>query len=712
MKSRTLSFLGFIISASTGILWEGPVLGQDPGTNSYIDFGWPTTTQRVYYADPFTCLAHVINNCYAYVPPGQFTYSKSNSVVNTPGFVALVLVNLSYLTNFVISGSAGTHLIFDNICTNDLPGTSVNLFNFDGAANGIIQNLEIESKRRYSSQSNFNFDCFAGSAPTNFLIQNVHGQADWYVQSAAPYAHSDAFLVSVTLDSANLVMNNCQYGILVPPSIYNAQNFPPSTANLTWSITHGNNGNMIISNCVQYGIEFWQIDQTNNGNGVEPQMVNLQCRYPGALIAWYLNIYATDFTNASVWFNEEQNLTYYLSGTDPVFVGYDQYTNLDAVSVYFPVMTGSASFDAAPTNGLAPLPVTFTDTSVGSITNWFWDFGDGTTTNLMTTWVSHMYASTGTFTVTEIITSPGGSLTNTQANCITVSPPSVNFTAAPTNGIAPLTVTFTDTSVACITNRFWNFGDGNATNLTTGNVRHTFANAGTYTVTEIVSIPGGSLTNTYVNCITVPLSATFTATPTLGVEPMTVTFTDTSTGIITNRFWDFGDGTTTNTTLNSVVHTYAVGSYTVELLVAGPAAVGTNIQSNYITVLPAAYHTWQIQYFEYTNNPKAAPSVDADGTGQNNGFKYVVGLDPTNPASVFVLNVASVTNQCEAMNLNFNPLADGRTYTPQFSTDLESGIWLPLTTYTGPSTNGNQVTITDTNPIPPREFYRIGISLP
>jgi hypothetical protein len=27
-------------------------------------------------------------------------------------------------------------------------------------------------------------------------------------------------------------------------------------------------------------------------------------------------------------------------------------------------------------------------------------------------------------------------------------------------------------------------------------------------------------------------------------------------------------------------------------------------------------------------------------------------------------------------------------------------------------TNGNQVAITDTNPIPPQEFYRIGISLP
>jgi len=42
-----------------------------------------------------------------------------------------------------------------------------------------------------------------------------------------------------------------------------------------------------------------------------------------------------------------------------------------------------------------------------------------------------------------------------------------------------------------------------------------------------------------------------------------------------------------------------------------------------------------------------------------------------------------------------------------------SGVWLPLTTYTGPVTNiGNQVTVTDTNAVLPQEFYRIDISLP
>jgi len=185
----------------------------------------------------------------------------------------------------------------------------------------------------------------------------------------------------------------------------------------------------------------------------------------------------------------------------------------------------------------------------------------------------------------------------------------------------------------------------------------------------------------------------------------------TSTGTITNRFWDFGDTSTTNTTTNSVVHTYPAGTYTVTLVASGPVGISTNTQTAYITVL-TAFQAWQVQYFGSTNNPNAAPSVDVDGTGQNNLFKYVAGLDPTNPASVFVLSVASVTNQVVQENLMFNPLATGRTYTPQFSTDLVNGAWSPLPGYTGPLTNGNQVTITDTNAIDLQRFYRIDITYP
>jgi glycosidase len=124
---------------------------------------------------------------------------------------------------------------------------------------------------------------------------------------------------------------------------------------------------------------------------------------------------------------------------------------------------------------------------------------------------------------------------------------------------------------------------------------------------------------------------------------------------------------------------------------------------------------WRQQYFGgsgASTNAASCATCDADGTGQNNLFKYVTGLNPTNPASVFMLNIASVTNQSAQQILTFIPLALGRTYNPQFSTDLVSGIWLPLTSYVGPVTNGNQVTIIDTNAVSPEEFYRIDISLP
>jgi subtilisin-like proprotein convertase family protein len=118
---------------------------------------------------------------------------------------------------------------------------------------------------------------------------------------------------------------------------------------------------------------------------------------------------------------------------------------------------------------------------------------------------------------------------------------------------------------------------------------------------------------------------------------------------------------------------------------------------------------WEVQYFGHIG---INPNADADGTGQNNLFKYVAGLDPTNPNSVFLLQINAVTNQLKQDNLLFDPLAGGRTYKPQFNTDLVNGTWLPLAGYLGPTTNGNQVTITDTNATPPKEFYRIDISLP
>jgi PKD repeat protein/endonuclease/exonuclease/phosphatase family metal-dependent hydrolase len=139
-----------------------------------------------------------------------------------------------------------------------------------------------------------------------------------------------------------------------------------------------------------------------------------------------------------------------------------------------------------------------------------------------------------------------------------------------------------------------------------------------------------------------PLVADFTGSPTIGTAPLAVTFNDSSTGTISNWFWDFGDSSTTNVTTNSVVHTYAAGTYGVTLIVTGPDGVSTNTKGSYITAW-TPFQSWQVQYFGSTTNPVADGSVDADGDGQSNLAEFYAGTDPTN--SVSALRITSITIQ-------------------------------------------------------------------
>jgi PKD repeat protein len=83
-------------------------------------------------------------------------------------------------------------------------------------------------------------------------------------------------------------------------------------------------------------------------------------------------------------------------------------------------------------------------------------------------------------------------------------PPLAAFTGTPTSLFAGNSVVFTDASSGGITNWLWNLGDGNnVTNNSSTSVTHTYAAAGTYTVSLIVTGTGGSSTNTQVGYVVV-----------------------------------------------------------------------------------------------------------------------------------------------------------------------------------------------------------------
>ncbi|MDQ7787756.1 MAG: PKD domain-containing protein [Thermodesulfovibrionales bacterium] len=161
-----------------------------------------------------------------------------------------------------------------------------------------------------------------------------------------------------------------------------------------------------------------------------------------------------------------------------------------------------ANFTGTPTSGVAPLNVSFTDTSSGAPTSWSWNFGDGGTSTLQNP--SHSYSTPGTYTVSLTATNTYGPDTETKTGYITVlapTAPTANFTGSPTSGTVPLNVNFTDTSLGAPTSWSWNFGDGGTSALQ--NPSHSYSTPGTYTVSLTATNVYGPDTETKAGYITV-----------------------------------------------------------------------------------------------------------------------------------------------------------------------------------------------------------------
>jgi PKD repeat protein len=247
-------------------------------------------------------------------------------------------------------------------------------------------------------------------------------------------------------------------------------------------------------------------------------------------------------------------------------------------------------------------------------TNSVWFFGNGVSNVLASAspsnsvptgaGVTQIYTNAGSYAVTLVVMGTGGTntLSKTAYIVVTNPVPTAAFAGGPTNGPAPLAVTFTNNSAYTYgTNAVWSFGDGTSlTNTTTTNLVHTYASAGTNTVILTVAGTGGtkSLTNTAYIVVTsgvvAPVAQFTNITPAAIFVTQGVTFTNTSSGGITNSLWNFGDtGTASlafNSASNAVTHAWNTnGTYTVQLIVAGPGGLSTNsTTANYIVVKPKA----------------------------------------------------------------------------------------------------------------------------
>ncbi len=154
--------------------------------------------------------------------------------------------------------------------------------------------------------------------------------------------------------------------------------------------------------------------------------------------------------------------------------------------------------------------------------------------------------------------------------------PNVSFSTlpAPTEGCAPLEVTFTDETFPAGQTYSWQFGDGGTS--TSQSPTHTYQQFGNYTIILNVITPEGckgkadlpNAVKVYPNPV-----ASFTATPPIApISNALITFNSSaSSTFVTSWSWNFGDPTSSENTSNlpNPLHPYnANGLYTIWLNVA------------------------------------------------------------------------------------------------------------------------------------------------
>jgi PKD repeat protein len=382
------------------------------------------------------------------------------------------------------------------------------------------------------------------------------------------------------------------------------------------------------------------------------------------------------------------NQAFYLRWADADNTSADNGMAVDDLVISFTVSNAPpsatvADFTADVTSGLAPLTVNFTNLSTNA-TAYAWDFGDGNSSVLANP--VNIYSNAGAYSVTLTAFGSGGTNTVTFANYITatnVPPPApvAEFFANVTEGLAPLTVNFTNLS-ANATAYAWDFGDGNSS--TNANPSNTYSNAGLFSVTLAAIGPGGTNSVTLINYITV----TNTPPPLLAVLPAQLAFGSVFTGSLAHASFVISNagGSLLNATASLAPASFALldasSNATPDLTLEVPAFSSTNLLVRFSPIAPGAY-----------TNAVVFLSNGGDTTNTLTGIAYgtPVVLDTIIAGGEFRFSFETVS---------------GVTYTVQFKDALDDPVWQPLQSVAG---DGLMQTITNLTTTPAQRFYRLSV---
>ncbi|MEO8148856.1 MAG: PKD domain-containing protein [Bacteroidia bacterium] len=261
-------------------------------------------------------------------------------------------------------------------------------------------------------------------------------------------------------------------------------------------------------------------------------------------------------------------------------------------------------------------PVQLTDMSQfasGNITNWSWNFGDGSPLSALQN-PQHIYVI-GSYNVTLVVTGNNGCVDTLVQPLATLTVPNALFTSTATCGNLP--VTFTDQSTAAgssISSWSWNFGDGSPFSLIQ-NPLHTYNAQGAYFVSLIVQALNGCIDTLNKEVIVSPFpTADFNFTAPCKYD--SVNFYDLSTvpvGFITTWEWNFGNSTSAVNVQDPAVLYNVSGTYPVSLIAISSNGCRDTVVKN-ITVKPLP-----VADFYFQSVCQNVPVMFADSSKLNGG---------------------------------------------------------------------------------------------
>ena len=227
----------------------------------------------------------------------------------------------------------------------------------------------------------------------------------------------------------------------------------------------------------------------------------------------------------------------------------------DSITQLIQISDGVPNFTSDTVAGCQPLAIEFYDKSIMdpaflvTVQSVKWLFGNGNTSTSLDT-AKHTYQNPGFYDVTLVVTDNIGCIdTIVKPNYIEVKQlPVAGFFTDTTNGCAPLTINFTDTSSgsATLETWIWKYGDSSP-NDTVQNASHIYS-SGKYPVSwTVIDTFNCSQTVTKSNLINATFPKPAFTVDNLLCNNTPVAITNSSTGANITSIWNYGDNSPIDT---------------------------------------------------------------------------------------------------------------------------------------------------------------------